>query len=753
MGNFVSQKITDFILDNVKTVGITVYNHSGINKPLVGDDHHTDHQVNIKGKSFDADFDIYSFGYNFECLGNKRRAGLSFHVTDKTKKASEAFAELITIISDQYTREHLNIVVENRGFHDFARHLKLPNTNGIDILTYLDYNERGTLDYYVHNYPFKREFRVLDEMMKISMITFEDIEIDSELLLLIKKYFPEITGTEGIFNTGLKFVNCRIARNCDWTILKDCNIEIHDSSVNLDDFEYSCNSFSFYNCSISHSRPIKLQTKKLCFSDCKIDLRLLFITARAYNLEEFQFDFDRDIENQLDTLRCFAPNLKKLELGKTSSLKRDGKIRNINFFSGFKYLTNINLIGFGYEHQMCMLVEFINPVRTASRYTDHENTPFYGHKYVPFKGYFDMCKKQRRLGKNTLYAEELFALEMDRASRINSLCRTMYNAHDRITQEEMLKLLYNYEGYVKSDEFLKNDGYYDWYHDGLVLREYEKDLLRPEDEVQLDWPYLTTPHEIMLDGSSHAVNWRQSIGFAINSVTGIPIRLRPQRQIPQIQEPRLRSEEEREFFRLDDIVARDLLSLASQYKNWTEIRTNNAPFVISNFRFYSSITSKFLEEKFPNLTYLIEQVKMYERKHRQEIHQTSDLSWECGNLEREIVKEIESHLDVLTVPEVVFLMTRTEYSQSKSRMLKYQKFNSILSKAVTKLDFSSVSDKSIAAKIGPNLIDKICKFRILNYCSNELKKIQNEPLKIVIDDETASELFHLANHVIEKRHR
>ena len=756
MNEYLSRDIINFILNNVETVGITIKNYSGINKPLSEGERHKEHKVNIKGKSFVADFDTDMLGYGCDFRGGKRNTRLKFHVTDKTKKASEAFTELITILSDPYASNQLNIVVENRGFHDFAQQLEVINMGGIDLLDTLGYGERRALDSYVHNQVLKREFRILDEIMKLSSITFEDIEVDSELLLLVKAHFPEIIGTEGIGFTGLKFVNCRIARNCDWTILKGCNIEIRDSNVNLDDFEYSCNSLSFHDCSISHSRPIKLQTKRLCFSDCKIDLRLLFITAHATNLEEFQLDFDRDVKGELDTLKCFAPNLKKLELGKQEGLKGEGKIRDITFFSGFKYLTNVGLICFGYEHQMCMLVEFTNPIKTASRYTDHKNTPFYGHEYVPFDGYFDMCEKKQKFRREgslqkKLFADKLFDLEMDRAYRINSICRTMCNNRDRITQEEMLELLYNYEAYVKSDRFLKNDGFYNWFPEGLILQEYEKNPLMPENDIQLDWPYFNRPHEILRDGGPHAAKWRQAIGFAINSVTGIPICLNI-REVPQIYERPIRDAEEIEFSKFEHNASGALLNLAYQYKKWTEMRKDNAPFVVSYGFCSSALSVEFLEKNFPNLTYLIEQVKVCKKKRGQEIHLTSDLYYQIGNLEREIASEIESHLDVLTVPEVVFLMTRTEYSQSKSRMLKYQKFNSILSKAVTKLDFSSVSDKSIAAKIGPSLIDKICKFRILNYCSNELKKIQNEPLKIVIDDETANELFHLANHVIEKRH-
>ena len=766
MNEYLSRDIIDFILNNVETVGITIKNYSGINKPLSEDERHKEHKVNIKGKSFVADFDTDMLGYGYDFRRGKRNTRLKFHVTDKTKKASEAFAELIAILSDQYTSDQLNIVVENRGFYNFARHLKLVNTGGIDLLDTLGYGERRALDSYVHNQVLKREFRILDEIMKLSSITFEDIEVDSELLSLVKAHFPEIIGTEGIEFTGLNFVNCRMARNCDWTILKECNIEIHNSDINLEDFEYSCNSLSFHDCSISLSRSVRLQglqSKKISFVNCKIDLPHLFLTTVANNLEEFYFDFDHDIRGELDNLKYFAPNLKKMIIGKSesfdrdgkqeSSFDRDGRIRDIHFFSGFKYLAHANLIGFGYEHQMCMLVEFIDPVRTASRYTDHENTPFYGHKYVPFDGYFDMCEKRATLGtKDTLYADTLFDLEMTRADRINSLCRTMCNNRDRITQQEMFELLYNYEAYVKSDRFLKNDGYYNWYLDGLVLEAYEKNPLYSDEDIQLDWPYFNKPHELLEGDIRYQTKWRQPIGFAINSVTGIPIRLRLQRQAPKPYAPPVRSEEEIQFSELDYRTRDALLSLAHQYKKWTEMRKDNAPFVVPYGFCSSALSVEFLEQNFPNLTSLIEQVKGCEKKRSQEIHLTSDLHYQIGNLEREIANEIESHLDVLTVPEVVFLMTRTEYSQSKSRILKYQKFNSILSKAVTKLDFKSVSDKSIAAKIGQGLIDKICKFRILNYCLNELRKIQREPLEIVIDDETASELFHLASHVIEKRH-
>lgn len=757
MDDFVSGKILDFILNNVETVGITVKNRSGINRILSEDEEKTHHEVTIKGKSFSANFKMFSLGFDYDCLNNKRNTNLIFHVTDKTKKGSEAFAELITILSDQYTSGQLNIDVENRNFHNFARNLELVNMNGIDLLTSLNYDERKKLNYYVHNYPLKRELHLLDEIMKVSLITFEDIEINSELLSLIKENFLDITGTENVVGTGLIFNNCRIAKNCDWTILRECNIIINNSNINLDDFEYSCNSFSFCKCNISQTRFLRFQMKELDFSDCKIDLPNLFLTATANNLDYFSFDVNYDIEDELDNLKYFAPNLKKLILGKTLGFEREGKIRNINFFSGFKYLTDINLFQFGYENPYCMLVEFTNPVKTAERYTNCKNpsAPFYKYEYVPFNGYFDMCEKQKKFNKKDanprkLYADKLFDLEMARAGRINSLCRTMYNTHDRITQKEMYELLFNYEGYVKSDEFLKNDGYYDWYLDGLILREYEKNLLSPECDIQLNWPYFNIPHEI-LEGSNYETKWRQAIGFAINSVTGIPIRLRIKRKIPQFHEYK-KSEENIEFINLDYHTQCALSSLEYKYKKWTEMRTNDAPFVVSYPDFSISITSEFLEQNFPNLTYLIGQVKTCENKIKQDISQTSSLEWERGNLEREIIQEIESHLDVLTVPEVVFLMTRIEHSESESRILKYQKYNSILSKAVTKLDFSSVSDKSIAEKIGQDIFNKYDELRNINHCLRELYSARSGIPKIVIDDETARELFQLSRRVMKTKH-
>ena len=756
MDDYVSGKILNFILDNVETVGITVKNRSGVNRTLSEGGHETYHKVTIKGKTFSADFNLYSLGYDFEYLSHKRKARLNFRVTDETKKGNEVFAELLTILSDQYTSNQLNIVAENKNFQNFARNLKLINIGGIGLLSSLTYDERKAVDYYVHDYPLKREYRILDEIMKISLITFENIEINSELLTLIKENFLDISGTEGIFGAGLKFTNCRIDKNCDWTILKGCNIEIKNSDINLDDFEYSCNSLVFTECNISHSRFIRLQTKDLSFSECKIDLPRLFLTATANNMEEFYFDFDHDIEDELDNLKYFTPNLKRLSLGGAATYGREGKIRNINFFSGFKYLTNVNLIGFGYEHPCCMIVEFTNPEKTAERYTKDPSSPFYGCEYVPFNGYDDWGEKHREFKEKDakprkIYADELFDLEMARALRINTLSRTMCNASDHITKKERPELLFNYEGYVKSDEFLKNDGFYDLYSDGLMLREYEKNPLRPENDIQLDWPYFNTPHEALL-GSQYEVKWRQAIGFAINSVTGIPIRLPLQRQMPQFQKCPESSEEERTFFKFDYYVAGALLDLALHYKRWTEMRTDNAPLVVSYSKFPSSITSEFLKQNFPNLTYLIDQVKICEMNCKQEIHQTSALHWERSNLEQEIIREIESHLDVLTVPEIVFLMTSFERSESKSRILKYQKYNSILSKAVTKLDFSGVSHKSIAEKIGQDIINKINRLRILNYCSRELDRVRSKSPKIVIDDETASELFHLATHTLKIGH-
>lgn len=754
MDDFISRKIIRYILEHVETDGITIHNDSGINKTLSEKTHHKEHRVEIKGKTFYAEFDIESFGTDILYPNDMRRPTLIFKVTDCTAKASEAFKEMTTILSDKYTVNRLNTSVTNVGFNRFANSLNLPSINGVSVLRDISYSERRQLNYYMHGYPLKREYRVHDEMMKISFIQFEDIEIDSNLLLLIKEYFPEVLKTEGLFRAGLRFKNCTISRNCDWTILKSCSIVFQNMEVNIDDLAYSLNSFDFADCKIIHSRLARLKQKNLKFRNCEVDLPRLFLTATAENLEKLSFSMGHDIERDLDNLKYFAPNLKELFIDRTKDFDDEGKIRDLNFAAGFKYLTAIRMIQFGYEHPSCMLVQFINPKEVAARYIDPKKPSaiYRGYKYIPFKDYetlFYQQLKDRKSGKQVkkLYADHLFDLEIGRVSTINSLYRAIYNTNRFITEKEMQELLTNYEGYVKSDDFLKTDGYYDYFIEGLILTEYNKGQFEVDTDIQLDWPFFSKPIQALDPGNlGYSVPWRIVTGHAINSISGIPIKLRIRKPKKQKVERVEFDENEKKYLNFDRYARQMLDQLAQEYEDWKQIRTDDSPFIVSFNLLRNDITSEFLEENYPNLTNLIVQLKLCESIERTQLTQHIRLNDEINKLERKIIGEIEGHLDVLTIPEIVYLMTRIECSKSKSRIPKYQRYNSILSKSTTKYDFSNITDESASKKLYPGFIDDINKLRILAHCREEFIK-NIEYRRVTIDDETAKELFYLPNYV------
>ncbi len=754
MNDFISQKIMRYILEHVETDGITIHNASGINKTLSEKTHHKEHRVEIKGKTFYAEFNIESFGTDILSPNDMRRPTLVFKVTDCTAKASEAFKEMTTILSDQYAVNRLTTSATNVGFNRFANSLNLPNINGISILRDISYSERRQINHYMHGCPLKREYRVHDEMMKTSFIQFEDIEIDSNLLLLIKEYFPEVLKTEGLFRAGLRFKNCTISRNCDWTILKSCSIAFQNMEVNIDDLAYSLNSFEFAYCKIIHSRLARLKQKNLSFRSCEVDFPRLFLTATAENLEKLSLSMGHDIERDLDNLKYFAPNLKELFIDRSKDFDNEGKIRDLDFVTGFKYLTAIRMIQFGYEHPHCMLVQFINPKEVAARYIDPKKPSaiYRGYKYIPFKDYetlFYQQLKDRKSGKKVkkLYADHLFDLEIGRVSTINSLYRAIYNTNRFITEKEMQELLTNYEGYVKSDDFLKTDGYYDYFIEGLILIEYKKGQFEVDTDIQLDWPFFSKPIQALDPGNlGYSVPWRIVTGHAINSISGIPIRLRIRKPKTQKVERVEFDENEKKYLGFDRYARQMLDQLAQEYEDWKQIRTDDSPFIVSFNLLRSDITSEFIEKNYPNLTNLIAQLKLCESIERTQSTQHMHLSSEINKLERKIISEIEEHLNVLTIPEIVYLMTRIERSKSKSRIPKYQRYNSILSRSTTKYDFSNITDESASKKLYPGFIDDINKLRILAHCRDEfLKNIEYR--RVTIDDETAKELFYLPNYV------